>query len=614
MPLLVNRNGAGKMYEKRKRTFQKQVIKAFLPATILVILFSGIMMYIQGTSQVKKNAKYLIASTTRQTANIIDDKLELTLGKCSELSKTLALWRMVNHPYEKSSKSSEYQDMIDVHKYLQSIYNDSNGVIDSIAFQTSYGNRLNVYYDMVYDYSELGYDSFGGKENEKLYWVNAHMDEVFSTKIPREVISLVIPYENSRKVHSGTLVVNFKGEYFRDLLGETEISSNGYIFLLSVDGSLMPGGVKEKYLLGEEQLEELRGLTGTGEYMLSADGMEDLYDIHYTPLKTNGWTVVSVTPHSDLYSTLNNFKAVFTLVILAAALFSFLVSIFSSRYISRPIKMLSDQVLAFERNRDVVFGVDAGYEINTLAGGLNHLKETIDQLLIQVREEQKQKSHLELMIMQAQIKPHFLYNTLGSIKALSDLQESEKASSMCEALIQFYRVSLSNGTSVITVGMEMELVSNYMKILEFRYGKKFECSFDVDEGAEKIRIPRMSLQPLVENAVYHGIKPKEGKGMILISGEIRDRIMSLTVFDDGVGMDEERLKRLREDIKKEEIAPGKQGGFALRNVYMRLKGFYGDSVDMKIDSVKDVYTQIRIDVSLDSVEEIGYVQTDDSRR
>ena len=424
---------------------------------------------------------------------------------------------------------------------------------------------------------------------------------------------MVIPYENSKKVHTGTLVVNFKGEYFRDLLGEAEISSNGYIFLLSGDGVLMPDGVKEKYLLGEDQLVELRSLTGAGEYMFSAKGIGELFDIHYTPLKTNGWTVVSVTPHSDLYSTLNNFKAVFSLVILAAALFSFLVSIFSSRYISRPIKILSDQVLEFESNRDVVFGVDAGYEITTLAGGLNHLKETIDQLLVQVRDEQKQKSHLELMIMQAQIKPHFLYNTLGSIKSLSDLQESEKASAMCEALIQFYRISLSNGTAVITVGMEMELANNYLKILEYRYGEKFECSFDVEEGLENIRIPRMSLQPLVENAVYHGIKPKEGKGMILISGEIKDQIMSLTVFDDGVGMDVERLRRLREDIEKEEIAPGKQGGFALRNVYMRLKGFYGDSVDMKIDSVKDVYTQIRIDVPLDSVEEADYVQTDDSR-
>lgn len=608
MPLLVNRNGMGKMSVKQKQTFQKQVIRAFLPATILAILFSGFMMYIQASSQVKKNAKYLIASTTRQTANIIDDKLEHTVGKCIELGKTMELWRMVNHPYDNSGKFSEYQDMIYVHEYLQSIYNDSNGVIDSIAFQTSYGNRLNVYYDMVYSYSELGSDNFGEQETKKLYWLNVHIDEVFSTKIPREVISLVIPYDNSKRVHSGTLVVNFKKEYFQKILSDTEISRNGYVFLLSADGILMPGGRKGTYLL-EEQLEELRELSGSGEYMLSEE--EELYDIHYTPLKTNGWMVVSVTPHSDLYSTLNSFKVVFTLVIMAAALFSFLVSIFSSRYISRPVKILSDQVVAFENNRDVVFGVDAGYEITTLAGGLNHLKDTIDQLLIQVREEQKQKSHLELMIMQAQIKPHFLYNTLGSIKALSDLQESEKASSMCEALIQFYRITLSNGMSVITLGMEVELIQNYMKILEYRYGDKFEYSFDVSEQLKKIKIPRMSLQPLIENAVYHGIKPREGKGIILVSCEIRHSFISIKVFDDGVGMDSESLQCLRDDIKKEEVAPGKQGGFALRNVYMRLKGFYGDSVDMKIDSVKDVYTQICIDVPLDSVEENVYVQTDD---
>lgn len=599
------------MAYRSRRTFQKQVMRTFLPATILLILFSGIMMYMLGAGQVKKNARYLIANTTRQTAAVVDSKLELTLGKCSELNKTLALWRMVNHPYTEDSKTNEYQDMITVHKFLQGIYNDSNGAIDSIAFQTVYGNRLNVYYDMVYDYSHLSWDSFEDGRRDSLFWVNAHADEVFSTRIPREVFSLVIPYNNTKKEYTGLLVINFKGDYFRELLNEAEISRNGYVFLLSEDGCLMPEPSDNRSGLNEEQLDQLRGMTGSGDFEIWDQESREMLDIHYTPLKANSWTAVSVTPHSDLYSTLDNFKAVFFMIIVAAAILSVLVAVFCSRYVSRPIKELSEQVLAFEKNRDMVFGVNAGYEITTLAGGLNHLKTTIDRLLEQVREEQKQKSHLELMIMQSQIKPHFLYNTLGSIKALADLKESQKASSMCESLIRFYRISLSNGNSVITVGMEMELVDNYLRILEYRYGEKFEYSFEIEKGLEHAKIPRMLLQPLVENAVYHGIKPKDGGGMILVSGRMEDGFMVITVFDDGVGMDANTLDRLREDLKEEAIAPGKQGGFAMRNVYMRLKGFYGEQAGMKIDSVKDVYTQVQIMVPLDVMEGIAYVQTDD---
>lgn len=587
------------MFRKSNSTFQKQVMRTFLPATILIILVSGIMMYMLGAGQVKKNARYLIANTTRQTAAVVDSKLELTLGKCSELNKTLALWRMINHPYTKDSKTNEYKDMITVHKFLQGIYNDSNGAIDSIAFQTVYGNRLNVYYDMVYDYSQLSCDSFAAGRQDSLFWVNAHADEVFSTKIPREVFSLIIPYSNTKKEYAGMLVINFKGQYFRDLLNEAEISRNGYVFLLSGDGALMPEIGDRRYQLDEERLSELRTMIGSGDYEIWDKETKEILDVHYTPLSTNGWTAVSVTPHSDLYSTLDNFKAVFLTIIVAAGILSVIVSAFCSRYVSRPIKALSEQVLEFERNREVVFGVDAGYEITTLASGLNHLKKTIAQLLMRVKEEQKQKSHLELMIMQSQIKPHFLYNTLGSIKALSDLEESEKASSMCESLIQFYRISLSNGNSIITVGMEMELVSNYLQILEYRYGERFEYSFDIEEELGDTKIPRMTLQPLVENAVYHGIKPKDSEGMILISGRAEGGFMIITVFDDGAGMDEDRLRQLREDIKEEKIAPGKQGGFAMRNVYMRLKGFYGEAAEMKVDSVKGVYTQVQIAVPLE---------------
>lgn len=592
---------------KKKQRFQIQVLKAFLPAMVVVILVSGVFLYLLGTYQVKKNSEYLIANTTKQTANIIDDKLGLVLSRCNELNRSLAIWRLVTHPYEVGNKTQEYQDMINTHKNLQNLYNDSNGAIDSIAFQTVYGNRLNVYYDMVYDYSDLSLEGFYEVKNEGIFWMNAHEDQVFSTRIPREVLTLVIPYQNSKKENTATLVINFKAEYFKSLLKEAEISRHGYVFLLSQDGCMLPSGIENPYSISGKHLDRLRKLSGTGEDTIRGKGRGDSLAIHYTPLESNGWMAVSVTPHADLFGMLDSFKVLLLLIIIAAGLFSLAVSVYCSRLISRPVKELSDQVLEFDSNQNVVFNVKAGYEITTLAGGLNHLKMTVDRLLEQVREDQKQKSNLELMIMQAQIKPHFLYNTLGSIKSLAELGEDGKASGMCDALIQFYKISLSNGRSVINLGMEAELVSNYLKILEYRYEQKFEYIFELEGDVRNKAIPRMTLQPLVENAIYHGLKPKEGSGILVVSAELTDSLLVITVYDDGVGMAEEAVTRLRCDLCKEEITPGRQGGFALRNVYMRLKGFYGADVGMEIDSVRDVYTQVRLLIPLTAVEELTYV-------
>ena len=176
-------------------------------------------------------------------------------------------------------------------------------------------------------------------------------------------------------------MINFKGDYFRELLNEAEISRNGYVFLLSEDGCLMPEPSDNRSGLNEEQLDQLRGMTGSGDFEIWDQESREMLDIHYTPLKANSWTAVSVTPHSDLYSTLDNFKAVFFMIIVAAAILSVLVAVFCSRYVSRPIKELSEQVLAFEKNRDMVFGVNAGYEITRCTKVIRLSAHSKDQLI-----------------------------------------------------------------------------------------------------------------------------------------------------------------------------------------------------------------------------------------
>ena len=166
---------------------------------------------------------------------------------------------------------------------------------------------------------------------------------------------------------------------------------------------------------------------------------------------------------------------------------------------------------------NVSFQVQTDNEIGVLAHGLSYLKIAVTELLAQVRREQEQKTKMQLLALQEQIMPHFLYNTIGSIRQLVNMGNSRMASDMCVELARFYRLGISGGKEIVTIKEELEHVASYLEIQKMRYGNDFEYEIDVAKELQSIRILKLSLQPLVENAIYHGIKTKDGIGRITLN-------------------------------------------------------------------------------------------------
>lgn len=570
----------------------------FLPIVILAISVIASVLYVYSSSAIKKNASYVFDNTTRQTANMIDNKFEFIFNQCNNLKNSTVVWRLVNNTYKEEKSQREYKDILELYKSMQFIYANSSNTIDSIAFKTKSGNQLTLYNDMVYDQVYINMEDYEAQEtkvNFEYSWLNSHQDTVFPTKIHRDVMSLILKFKNAEQEDQGIFIFNFKSNYFRQLLDTSQISPNGYMLLVSDDGVLMPNDISEKMQLSESQIEELRQYLGKqGHLEVENSKIGEGFSLYYSPLSVNNWLLVSVVPNSDLFSELSGFKIIFITVISNAILISILISLFSAKIISRPIETLSQQVIAYEKNQDEKFYVEAGKEIKTLENGLNHLKMTVYKLLNQVKEEQKQKSKLELLIMQDQIKPHFLYNTLSSIKHLIEMGDKEKAMKMCLALIQFYKIGLSNGKELITIKEEFEHVKNYMAIQQLRYEEIFEYSIEIDPGIEAIKIPKMTLQPLVENAIYHGMKLKESTGIIVLTAQSIEGGVRVTLYDDGVGMTKQELEKLQRDIEIKEIDDYK-GSFGVRNVVKRLQLYYGSDMIYKIESCKEMYTQITLE-------------------
>lgn len=230
-------------------------------------------------------------------------------------------------------------------------------------------------------------------------------------------------------------------------------------------------------------------------------------------------------------------------------------------------------------------------ELAALNSGFNQMVEKIGNLVEDIRVEQLNLRATELKLLQAQINPHFLYNTLDAIIWLAEAGQKEQVVMMVSSLSAFFRTTLSKGRDYITIQEEEAHIRSYLQIQHFRYRDILEYEIQIPEELYSYQILKMTLQPLVENALYHGIKNKRGLGHILVTGEELDGKLLFRVFDDGRGMKSERLEEVRRIIRGEQPDENNPSGFGLFNVEQRIKLNYGADYGIEIDSEYGDWTE-----------------------
>lgn len=236
--------------------------------------------------------------------------------------------------------------------------------------------------------------------------------------------------------------------------------------------------------------------------------------------------------------------------------------------------------------------VNSDDEVAELAVSFNKMAGNMQSLIDKVKEDERKMRKADLRLLQEQIQPHFLYNTLDTIVWLIESNEPDEAVTMVVTLSDFFREILSKGKEFISIKEEEKHISSYLQIQEMRYRDILEYDIQLDQVIYKYQILKLTLQPVVENALYHGIKYKRAKGCIHIHGEKEGEIIRLTVRDDGVGMDEEELAQLRQQIEKP--CQETEKGFGLANVNERIHMYFGYEYGMKIQSEKGKGTTVEI--------------------
>ena len=228
-------------------------------------------------------------------------------------------------------------------------------------------------------------------------------------------------------------------------------------------------------------------------------------------------------------------------------------------------------------------------KLSVLSRGIEEMAVRLNRQIELNRQEQIRLRGIELSLIQAQINPHFLYNTLDAIVWLIETEKNEQAEEMVTSLSTYFRSFLSNGQDIVTMNQEQQHIRSYLEIQQVRYKDILDYEITMDRAIDDCLIPKMTLQPLVENAIYHGIKPKRGKGRITVTGALTEGMVTVRVADTGAGMEQQELEALRGQLEKDDAH-----GFGLLSSYKRLRLMYGAACEFTIDSRKGEGTAITI--------------------
>ena len=258
--------------------------------------------------------------------------------------------------------------------------------------------------------------------------------------------------------------------------------------------------------------------------------------------------------------------------------------------IIQPVNIMLDKVKKVGRGKFDMIPIEAEIEeIEELDEGINKMARKISALLENVRQEKEMQHLTELQLIQAQVNPHFLYNTLDTIVWLIEGGMTDDAVEMISSLSIFFRTYLSKGNDIIPLSEEERHTLSYLEIQQYRYRDILEFEINIPKELSGIPVPKLSIQPLAENALYHGIKNRRGKGKILIEGREEEDALVLTVSDNGQGMTPERLHEVQEAIRT-----GERAGFGLAAVAERIALYYGPGYGMKIFSEEGKGTTVEI--------------------
>ena len=487
---------------------------------------------------------------------------------------------------------------------MKLLYDSNDGTVENIALFSGDGELLSVAPAARLRSTVRTWEESWFKEPlekmENLHFSMPHVQYIFDDAKSQYkwVISVSRAVEVTKgvSVSQGVLLIDIRYSSLEQLLENVTLGNGGYVYLISNDGQIIYHPKAQLIDSGRVQEDHQKAAgyrDGTYEEVFQGEK-------RYVTVKSvgyTGWKLVGVTPTRSV-----SFSGVKTrlFILFGVLLILFLllvINFYISSKITDPIHELEGSVRKLEDGKlDVPVYIGGSYEIQHLGRSIANMASQIQVLMQDIVEEHEAKRKREFDTLQSQINPHFLYNTLDIIVWMVENEKKSEAVKVVTALARFFRISLSKGKSIIPVRDELEHVRNYLTIQQMRFKNKFTYQISAREEVLELASLKLMLQPLVENAIYHGMEFMDGDGEILIQAEICESSghLCFLIQDNGLGMTGEQVEGLFAD---QSHVPSKRGsGIGVRNVNERIKLYFGEDYGLRIWSEPDEGTKIFIDL------------------
>ena len=572
----------------RRSSIQGILSLSFTAVAVVGMIFMGLALFFRFSA----NTNAQMAENSQRVLAQVNLNLDAYLRRMMRLSDTA---------YYSVIKDADLAEE-DLSEALDLLYENNRDALVSIALFSEEG-------DLIASTPLVGLKNSVNPEKES--WFTTAMDRIenlhFSTphvqnlfEDPdyqyRWVVSLSRQVEMTRAgaIESGVLLVDMSFGGIEQICKDVDLSSTGYLYLIDGDGEIIYHPRQQLIYAGllEENNLAAAGYTD-GSHQETFGGTRR--EVTVKTVGYTGWKLVGVVPSENLWDNYGQLVLFFLFVVLFSVFLLVFVNLRLSEWITAPVKKLDRAVKELEHgSTEVDFDVGGPGEMEHLSHSVRSMVSTMRHLMDDIIEQEEQKRRSELEVLQSQINPHFLYNTLDSVIWMTENGRTDDAVVMLTSLARFFRISLSRGSSIIPIRDELEHARHYLTIKKMRYKNKFSATITAEDGVESLCTIKLIVQPILENAIYHGMAYADGDGEITVRAFRDGGDVLIEVSDNGPGMPEEVVESLLNPNGPAAAAGAKGSGIGFRNVHRRIRLTFGADYGLTIFSEPDDGTTVRI--------------------
>lgn len=588
-----------KLIRLTRSSLRVKILLIFIAVTVIPLSLVGIVSYVKSFTTIWNNTDASTIQIAEQLNRNIED-LFADSEKFLEIGSTSSSLRFLKNSENTNAEASEILNLFKVYKSsykfnecIKGIYilgingkciNDIEGVYSLNAGIKS----LNTVKDLI-------------AEPNKVNILSMHMPD-YTLKGPKKMVISIgkaILDETGSNI-LGIIFVDIDPKIFDDFCNNMRIGKLGYFFIVDKNGDAVcwpkTGG---EYLVGKHHYLEVVSKGQNGSFVETVGGQK-MFFVFNTSGRT-GWKIIGKVPLADLMKDAYEIRNLTAVVVVFCIIFAIILNFFISDRLTLPLRNMKEKMkLAESGDLNVRVESKNSDEVADLGLSFNKMIEKIKILMDNSVKEQENLKKAELKVMQAQINPHFLYNTLDTIMWMATSNLNEQVIELVDALSNFFRLSLSRGNEWISIRDEVEHVRNYLIIQKKRYMDILDYEINVDEEIMDYKVMKILLQPLVENALYHGIKKKRDRGLIKIIGRMTSggKDIRFDIIDNGAGISEDCLKEITRELEDESTEINrKDRGFGLYNVHKRIKLYYGREYGLSVKSKHMEWTEVSLVIS-----------------